>query len=54
MTFTQVQKRFILDAITKAVKDLEVSWEKPFRAREKMICQTVASAVLNLPSESNG
>jgi len=51
MTFTQAQKRFVLDTITKAVKNLESSWEKPFKSREKAICQVVASTVLNLPSD---
>jgi hypothetical protein len=51
MTFTQAQKRAILKAISKALKDLEASWEKPFKSREIMILQTVSSAVLNLPSE---
>ena len=51
MVFTQPQKRAILEAITKAVKGLEATWKVPFGVREKAVCQTVASAVLNLPSE---
>jgi len=51
MTITQAQKRFILDAINRAVKALEASWDKPFKSREKAICQVVASTVLNLPSD---
>jgi len=51
MTFTHAEKRAILEAITRAVKDLESTWKVPFGAREKAVCQTVASAVLNLPSD---
>ena len=51
MTLTQTQKRIVLDAINRALKDLEASWDKPFKSREKVICQVVASTILNLPSE---
>ena len=51
MTISQVQKRYILDILSRALKDLEASWDKPFKSREKVICQVVASTILNLPSE---